>query len=187
MLDIGFQELLIIAAVAIIVVGPKQLPHAMKAVMAMVRKAKAAAREFQSGIDELVREAELDDVRKELEKADVKSIAQDFEKSVDPTGEFSADVKEAMNLSEVKSGIEDTADTFNRLTNGSGEKPDETPAPSTETASPPPAETPKTGNGAPKRAAAKKPAAKKPAAKSPAASKSRGKAKRGAAAPKAAE
>ncbi len=68
MFDIGWQELFIVAVLAIIVVGPKDLPRAIKAITHWVRKARAMARDLQDGLDEVVREAELDDIKKEANK-----------------------------------------------------------------------------------------------------------------------
>jgi sec-independent protein translocase protein TatB len=68
MFDIGWQELFVIAAVAIIVIGPKELPRTLRAVMGLVRKGRMMAREFQDGLDEVVRQADLEDVRAELER-----------------------------------------------------------------------------------------------------------------------
>lgn len=67
MFDIGWQELFVIGILALIVVGPKDLPRVIRTISGMIRKAKGMAREFQSGLDEVIREAELDDMRKELE------------------------------------------------------------------------------------------------------------------------
>lgn len=67
MFDIGWPELFIVGLLALIVVGPKDLPRVLKTVMGMIRKVKGMAREFQSGIDDVVREAELDEVRKQVE------------------------------------------------------------------------------------------------------------------------
>jgi len=69
MLDLGWQELFVIAAVALVVVGPKDLPRALKAIMAGVRKVRGYASEFQTGVNDLVRQAELDDIRRELEQS----------------------------------------------------------------------------------------------------------------------
>ena len=63
MFDIGWSELLVIAVVAIVVIGPKDLPRAMRAVGQWTGKMKRMAREFQSQFNEAMREAELDDVQ----------------------------------------------------------------------------------------------------------------------------
>src|SRR3546814_1831731 len=67
MFDIGWQELFVIAVVTVIVIGPKELPRVLRSVSPWVRKIKDMARDFQDGIQELAREAELDDIRKEIE------------------------------------------------------------------------------------------------------------------------
>lgn len=91
MLDIGWQELFIVAVFAILVIGPKDLPRALKTVMYWVRKMRSLAREFQSGVDEMVREADLDDVKKDLKKlSDAGDLKKTISDSIDPAGELSA-------------------------------------------------------------------------------------------------
>lgn len=67
MFDIGWVELMIIAIVAVVVVGPKDLPRAMRFVGQWSGKMKRMAREFQGQFNEALREAELDTVRKDVE------------------------------------------------------------------------------------------------------------------------
>lgn len=67
MFDLGWPELMLIMVVALIVIGPKELPNAIRTVMGVVRKVRAAAREFQSGIDDLARESGLDNMKRDLE------------------------------------------------------------------------------------------------------------------------
>lgn len=64
MFDIGGWELLVIGALALIVVGPKDLPRLVRQVGLWVGKARKLAREFQSGMEEVAREAELDELKK---------------------------------------------------------------------------------------------------------------------------
>lgn len=59
MLDIAPTELLLVAIVALLVIGPKDLPKAMRFVGHWVGKARGVARQFRSGFDTMVREAEL--------------------------------------------------------------------------------------------------------------------------------
>lgn len=73
MLDISWTELLVIAIVAIVVVGPKDLPRMLRAVGKMVQKVKRTAAEFQGHFNEAMREAELEELRnsvKEIGKID---------------------------------------------------------------------------------------------------------------------
>ena len=81
MFDIGWQELFILAVLAIIVIGPKDLPRAIKTITHWIRKARSMARDLQDGLDDVVREAELEDIKKEANKA---MSGETF----DPTGSF---------------------------------------------------------------------------------------------------
>ena len=64
---IGFTELLVLAVAALIVVGPKDLPMMMRRLGQFVGKGKAMAREFQAAFDDIARQSELEDLRKEIE------------------------------------------------------------------------------------------------------------------------
>ena len=64
MFDIGGWELLVIGSLALIIVGPKDLPRMIRNVGQWVGKARGLAREFQSGMEQAAREADLDDVAK---------------------------------------------------------------------------------------------------------------------------
>ncbi len=64
---IGFTELLVLAVAALIVVGPKDLPLMMRRLGQFVGKGRAMAREFQAAFDDIARQSELDDLRKEIE------------------------------------------------------------------------------------------------------------------------
>ncbi|MEM5517352.1 Sec-independent protein translocase protein TatB [Henriciella sp. AS95] len=63
----GLTEFLLIATVALIVVGPKDLPMMMRKLGQFVAKGKSMAREFQSAFDDIAKQAELDELRKEIE------------------------------------------------------------------------------------------------------------------------
>ena len=64
---VGGFELVVIGIVALLVVGPKDLPILMRRVGQMVAKARAMANEFRTSFDEMARQSELDDLRKEVE------------------------------------------------------------------------------------------------------------------------
>lgn len=64
MFDIAPSEFLLVAIVALVVIGPKDLPKAMRVVGYWVGKARGVARQFRSGFDEMVREAELHEMEK---------------------------------------------------------------------------------------------------------------------------
>jgi sec-independent protein translocase protein TatB len=92
MFDIGWQELFILAVLAIIVIGPKDLPKAVGTITKWIRKARTMARDLQDGLDEVAREAELDDLKKELDSPGGLDVAKRIEAAVDPTGEITADM-----------------------------------------------------------------------------------------------
>ena len=64
MFDIGYSELLVIAVVALVVIGPKDLPRVMRTVGNWVGRARGMARHFRSGLDTMMREAELEEMEK---------------------------------------------------------------------------------------------------------------------------
>ncbi|SEN33059.1 sec-independent protein translocase protein TatB [Sphingomonas gellani] len=64
MLGIDSSELLLIALVALVVIGPKDLPKAMRVVGYWVGRARGVARQFRQGFDNMVREAELEEMEK---------------------------------------------------------------------------------------------------------------------------
>ncbi|RZJ96613.1 MAG: twin-arginine translocase subunit TatB [Brevundimonas sp.] len=64
---IGGSELIVIGLVALLVVGPKDLPLLMRRVGQFVAKARGMANEFRASFDEMARQSELDDLRKEVE------------------------------------------------------------------------------------------------------------------------
>ena len=67
MLDIGSWEFLIVIVIALIVIGPKDLPGMVRTVSQWVRRARELAREFQGGLEDMAREAELDKVKDTLQ------------------------------------------------------------------------------------------------------------------------
>ena len=94
MLDLGWTEILLIAVVTLIVVGPKELPNVLRTVSYWIRRARGRARDFQKGVDDIVREAELDDIKKELKNVSSGDMSKRIEDAVDPTGE----IKDAFKL-----------------------------------------------------------------------------------------
>ncbi len=88
MFDIGWSEMVFVAIIAILVIGPKDLPKTIATVGKYIRKVRGFARDFQSGIDDLAKEAELDDIKKTVVGDDF-NIKKQVEDAVDPTGEFS--------------------------------------------------------------------------------------------------
>jgi sec-independent protein translocase protein TatB len=67
MLDMSWGEIMVIGAVALIVIGPKDLPKALRTVGQMTAKLRRMAAEFQGQFNEAMREADLDEVKKQLQ------------------------------------------------------------------------------------------------------------------------
>ncbi len=86
MLDIGWWELVVVAMIALIVVGPKDLPRILRMIDKWAGKARAMAREFQGSIDNMVREAEVDDIKKEVESVATFDVEKELGDAIDPTG-----------------------------------------------------------------------------------------------------
>ena len=84
MLDLGWQELFLITLVALVVVGPKDLPLLIRSITGWIRGARKMAKDFQTSLEEIARETELDSFRKTSDYSFEKNIS-DF-----ISGEFSA-------------------------------------------------------------------------------------------------
>lgn len=84
MFDIGWGELLVIGVVALLVVGPKELPALLRTIGRYVGMIKRQANEFRAQFDEAMREAELDQLRKEVAalKSEAESSLRSAEQSV---------------------------------------------------------------------------------------------------------
>src|SRR3954471_11089694 len=67
MLDMSWGEIMVIGAVALIVIGPKDLPKALRTIGQVTGKLRRMAAEFQGQFNEAMREAELDEVKKQLQ------------------------------------------------------------------------------------------------------------------------
>jgi sec-independent protein translocase protein TatB len=83
MFDIGWSELLVIAVVALIVIGPKELPSVLRTVGQWTTKIRRMAGEFQSQFQEALREAEMADLKKHAD--DLNKAAQSLTKPLDPS------------------------------------------------------------------------------------------------------
>jgi len=88
MFDFGAWELALIAAVAIFVIGPKELPAVLRALGIIMRKAHNLSVIFRAHVDDMIREAELDELRQTAK--DVKSgrYQNIMTETIDPKGEI---------------------------------------------------------------------------------------------------
>ena len=94
MFDIGWGELLVIGIVALVVIGPKELPAVLRTMGQGMAKLRRMASEFQGQFQEAMREAEISELKQEADKlaesaasmnplADVEKISDDLQKSLD--------------------------------------------------------------------------------------------------------
>src|SRR3954469_21283443 len=98
MFDIGWSELVVIAVVALIAIGPKELPGVLRMVGQWMGQARRMASEFQGQFNEAMREAEMADVKKAFD--DVKDAASDFSKNNIMTS-LTKDVSDAMTVDKI--------------------------------------------------------------------------------------
>jgi sec-independent protein translocase protein TatB len=98
MFDIGWSELVVIAVVALIAIGPKELPGVLRMVGQWMGKARKMAAEFQGQFQEAMREAEMADVKKAFD--DVKEAASGFASGNIMTS-LQKDVGDALNIGDI--------------------------------------------------------------------------------------
>ena len=90
MLDIGGWEFLLIVILGVIILGPKELPGAIRNVKLFLRRARELTGEFQSGLDEVARQADLDKVTENLKSAvsSVDDVRAEVIENLDPESEM---------------------------------------------------------------------------------------------------
>jgi sec-independent protein translocase protein TatB len=130
MFDIGWSELLLIGVVALIAIGPKELPGALRTLGQWMAKVRRMASEFQNQFHEAMREAELADLKKEVDEMATK--AQSYA-NFDPIDDIRKDLEKAAGPPPDLDTLTDTA---------ASPPPAATPSASTSPAETSPAETP---------------------------------------------
>ena len=93
MLDVGWTELVVIAIVLIIVVGPKDLPPMLRTFGKMMTKMRGMANDFRQQFDEALKEADLDEVRKTLSDAQKLNPANTIREAMNPLRQMGNDIK----------------------------------------------------------------------------------------------
>lgn len=86
MFDFAWSEIALIGVVALIAIGPKDMPVAIKAMTDMIKKARRMAGEFQTHVDEMVREANLHEVRDQIKEIRNFDLRGTLERAVDDDG-----------------------------------------------------------------------------------------------------
>jgi len=79
----GFVELIVVAVVALIVVGPKDLPRLMREAGRWAGKARRMAQDFRNAFDQMARESEMEDMRREIEALKRNNVVADAGRALD--------------------------------------------------------------------------------------------------------
>ena len=98
MFDLSWSHIAILVVVALLVLGPKELPNAIRTGAQLLRTGRKLAGEFRSGMDELLREAELEETRRSISQAMSEGVEKTLAENVDSTGEL----KEAITTDPLK-------------------------------------------------------------------------------------
>ena len=93
MFDIGWPEMLVIAVVLIVIVGPKDLPRMLRTFGKTTAKLRSMAGDFRKQFDEALKEAELDDLKTLAEDARKLNPANEIKKALSPMEKAAQDVK----------------------------------------------------------------------------------------------
>jgi sec-independent protein translocase protein TatB len=127
---IGYTEILVIALVAIIVIGPKDLPKVLRAFGRTMQKVRGMAREFQGHLDQAMREAGVDDIKKEINNLKTMNPVEDVKKEINSISASNPIPAVAKDLS---NEIKKQDDDFKKYFGENGAKPVEaTAAPAAE-------------------------------------------------------
>ena len=86
MFNFSWSEIGVIVSVALVLIGPKDMPVAVRAVMGTIRKARRMAADFQGHVDEMMREANLGEVRDTLNEFRNLNVVDALERNLDPDG-----------------------------------------------------------------------------------------------------
>ncbi len=109
MLDIGWSEMALIALIALIVIGPKDLPRVMRTAGQWTRKARTAARDFQANLEDMIEDEEIREAKDSIERQARESVSdlptrpgkrgafdigKSLEKQIDPDGSMRNSMRE---------------------------------------------------------------------------------------------
>jgi sec-independent protein translocase protein TatB len=90
MFDFAWTEIAVVVVVALVAIGPKDMPVALRAVTNAIKKARRMASEFQSHVDEMVKDADLQEVRDQINQIRNFDVKGAVERAVDPDGSLSS-------------------------------------------------------------------------------------------------
>jgi len=135
----GFFELMLVAVVILIVVGPKDLPKLMRDAGRLVAKARSMAGEFTAAFDQMAREADMEDLRKEIDELKKHNPITDAQRAIDETiAPIDEEMrKEASKIDKaVSDTVSDQAPSEKATSDTKSETPDQKAEPKEEIAKP---------------------------------------------------
>ncbi|MBM3538196.1 MAG: twin-arginine translocase subunit TatB [Alphaproteobacteria bacterium] len=88
MFDLSWTEILLIGTAAIIFIGPKELPNALRTLGQWAGKARSLAGEFRGSVDDMIRESEIHKIKGEVDRLGSGDLTRQIEQSIDPKGEL---------------------------------------------------------------------------------------------------
>ncbi|MCZ7656688.1 MAG: Sec-independent protein translocase protein TatB [Xanthobacteraceae bacterium] len=144
MFDIGWSELVIIGMVALVVIGPKELPTVLRTVGQWMGKVRRMASEFQGQFQEAMREAEMEELKKNVDS--LNQAATDLTSGFDPIGDVEKDLNKTFDADRLTPG-QGLADTAAAAPAAPASPPPE-PPPSSEGAAEPEPRPATAGSGA---------------------------------------
>jgi len=109
MFEVGWTEMLVIAIVMIVVVGPKDLPNMLRTFGRTTAKLRAMAADFQKQFNEALKEAELDDVKKSVDELRSLNPAAEIRKQLNPFEQAAADVRSGVDAAMKPKPVADPA------------------------------------------------------------------------------
>jgi sec-independent protein translocase protein TatB len=102
MFDIGWSELVVIGIVALVVIGPKELPTVLRTVGQWMTKVRRMASEFQGQFQEAMREAEMDELKKNVDS--LTQATTNMTSNFDPVGDIEKDLKKTFDTDQLTPG-----------------------------------------------------------------------------------
>ncbi|VAW17445.1 Twin-arginine translocation protein TatB [hydrothermal vent metagenome] len=145
MFDVGWTEMLVISVIALLVVGPKDLPRMLRTLGQYIGKAKRMAGDFRSQFDDAVRDADLDEVRKSFDDLKSGNPSGEISKALSPLMEAADDLKKTVDESNRDDDATPASEKDDDIAERAGENSISQSAASTEEAAadPEPAPAPK--------------------------------------------
>jgi sec-independent protein translocase protein TatB len=90
MFDFAWSEIALIGVVALVAIGPKDMPVAIKAISDTIKKLRRMAGEFQGHVDEMIREADLGDAKSAFDELRGMNVKSAMRRAIDPDGKMSS-------------------------------------------------------------------------------------------------